>query len=234
MYSTSYVFAGPAELYVDKVKVGWTSGGLKMRMNRSMWFRPSMSGVGHDAAVKQAEEFYISTSMVEATFENLRTAWGLSEAITNTNAASDNKVMHFGGSPTVPTHHIKFRSIDRKLTVVFYKVVAADFGEIGHMRGSEILIPVTFKALLDTTKTIGAQIGYMTQGPSAYEVELTCRVSVKEIRKFLACKLTVRKKTTKALVSRYTTLKQSTKSLVMRESTKVRTTKLLVNRVTVA
>jgi hypothetical protein len=175
MYTLTDVFAGPAYLYVDNKCVGWTRGGVRLRVNKSLWFRPSFSGLGEGEAVKQSEEYYISTVLVESTLANLKMAWGISESIT---VSGDSTRIDFGGSITMPTHSLKFRARNSTLQILFYKVVAVDFGEISYGKGADAFIPVTFRALLDTTKAVGAQLGYIMQGPSFGEKDMAARVTV--------------------------------------------------------
>ena len=174
MHDLTDIFLGSATLYVDEVNVGWTRGGLRMRVNKSLWGRPSFSGLGETELIKQSEEFFISTVLVEATLLNLKQAWGINEAVVG-------RRIDFGGSVTVPTHALRFVTEDNFMQVGFYKVVAVDFGELSFSRKSDSFIPVTFKALLDTTKAVGAQVGYIIRGGSD-DSDLVCSVTVPKIK----------------------------------------------------
>jgi len=192
MYSLTDIIIGPADIYVDNQNVGWTKAGVRIRVNKSMWFRPSFDGLGVSEVVKQTEDFYISTVLSEATLANLKRVWGLAETITNPNDSSSYIRIDFGGGQTVPIHTLKFIARERTLQVIFHKVIAVDFGEIGYFRFSETVMPVTFRALLDITKDVGEQIGYLLQGPSVSENNLILRLSIfKVVRSSFVCSLTI-------------------------------------------
>ena len=140
-----------------------------MRVNKSLWGRPSLSGLGVDEVVKQAEDYYVSTVLVENTMLNLRRAWGINEA-------ASGKRVDFGGSITIPTHTLRFVAEGSFFEAYFYKVIAVDFGEMTFSSRADAFIPVTFRALLDTTKAVGAMIGYIIRGTTGTK-SLVCRVT---------------------------------------------------------
>jgi hypothetical protein len=142
-----------------------------------MWFRPSFSGLGASEVIKRSEEFYISTAMVEHTLKNLKRAWGINEQIAYATATNAHDRLYFGGSTTVPIHRLKFVAKQSTMVAVFYRVVAVDFGEIAYAKNSDTLMPVTFRALLDTSQSVGQQIGYITEGPAYGYSNLVCRVT---------------------------------------------------------
>ena len=219
MYTRTDVFLSGADVYVDGQNVGWTRGGVRLRTNKSMWFRPSMSGLGDEGVVKQSEEFYISTVLVESTFENLKKAWGIAEGITNVSATSLRKRLNFGGSTTVPVHSLKFIARSRTQSIGFYRVVAVDFGEIVYSRNTDAVIPVTFRALLDTTKSVGQQIGYCELGPILGETDFVAKVTVRNnsSTNFIArVGVNFEDRGTKGLVSRVQIHLSSTRSLTSR------------------
>ena len=225
MADVTNLFVGPATLYVDGVNVGWTRGGLRMRVNKSMWARPSLDGLGAESLVKQSEAYYLSTVLVETTMANLRHAWGINEAAVG-------RRVDIGGSTTIPTHTLRFVVKDDFMEAYFYKVSAVDFGEIIYGSSKQdIFIPITFRLLLDTTKAVGAQIGYIIRGTTG-TLDLVARFTVPKIKtNMLYSRTTVRKYGSDDLVSRTTVvyaaavsnvvsrvsvLKQSTKDLVSR------------------
>jgi len=170
MADVSDLFVGPCTLYVDGTSVGWTRGGIRMRVNKSLWARPSFDGLGAEEVIKQSEDYYISTILVETTMANLRRAWGINEAAVG-------RRVDFGGSTTVPTHSLRFIAEGNFFELYLYKVSAVDFGEIAFSPRADAFIPVTFRALLDTTKAVGAQIGYVIRGSSS-TLDLVCRLIV--------------------------------------------------------
>ncbi len=174
MASADNILIGPAELFVDGRNVGWTKGGLRMRISKSLWYRPSLQGLGEDEAVKESEQYIFSTILAENTVENIKLAWGMSESIVNSSPPL--RQLNFGGSSTVPTHVVRFSAAKR--TVVFHKAVAMDFGETIYNKNVEALVPITFRALLDTTKDIGKMIGNFRDGYYDVYNNFMCRVTV--------------------------------------------------------
>lgn len=212
-YDRTNLFVGDCTLYVDGVDVGWTRGGVRMRVNKSLWARPSLSGLGADEMVKQSEEYYVSTVLVETTVLNLRQAWGINEAAVG-------RRVDFGGSTTVPVHTLRFVARDSFFEAYFYKVVAVDFGEVTCGPKGDMYIPATFRALIDTAKAVGAQVGYIIRGASSYS-NLVMRLSVPKIK-------------TNTLWSRVTVVYISgSKDLVCRATVPMIKTRQLVSRVTV-
>lgn len=174
MYNSDNITIGPAELFVDGVNVGWTKGGVSIRTTKSYWYRPSFDGLGDEEAVKESESYYISTILIENTLESLKNAWGIAESINV--SAPPTKRLDFGGSRTVVEHVIRFAATNRR--IIFYKAVAMDFGELAYQKSSESLIPITFRALLDTSKDVGEQVGYIMDGINDVYFNFKCRVTV--------------------------------------------------------
>lgn len=221
------LFVGSSDLYVDDVWVGWTRGGVRLRVNKSLWGRPSFSGLGVDEIVKQSEDFYISTLLVETSLTNLRQAWGINEAAVGFR-------VDFGGSTTIPVHTLRFVAKDGFFESYFYKVVAVDFGEVTFSRTQDAAIPVTFRAILDTNKSVGAQIGYIIRR-LLNQSNLDMRVNVPKIQtKALFVRTLVFKRSSSNVVSRLTvSYSQGSKSLVDRVTVLDEDFKNLVSRLAV-
>ncbi len=249
MYNADKVIIGaPSEVFIDGVNVGWTKGGVRFRNTKSYWYRQSLNGLGAEGAVKEDESFYISTVMVENLLDSVKKAWGLSESIDY--STPEQSKLQFGGSTTIPTHVIRFSGPGRR--VVFYKAIAMDFGEIQYSRSLEVLTPVTFRVLLDTSKSVGNMIGYFLDGVTDKYSNLVCRATIvyapgtKDLvsrvtvvyaanSKNLVCRVTVAYVPgTSNLVSRITVLKETGSNLVSRTTvTQGWLTSNLVSRVTV-
>lgn len=179
MLSTANIFIGPANLYVDGRHVGFTRGGLRMRTNKSMWFRPSLVGMGVKEGVNSSEDYFITTVLLESTLQNLKMAWGIDGDISSPDGTPEYQRLDFGGRVTTPkVHSLKFVSPAQQMMAVFYRVTAVDFGEVQVVKNSETFIPVTFRVLLDETKQQGYQAGYILRGKGFDTSELTMRVSV--------------------------------------------------------
>lgn len=201
MHEVANVIIGPAELYVDGKNVGWTKGGVSLRVNKELWFRDSFDGMGVTEAIKEDESFYVATNFVEATLENFKIAMGLSESMSYPNPGVTR--IDFGGSSdSVPTHTLKFTAVGR--TAIFHKAVAVDFGEISHLRDSESLLPATFRLLIDTTKDIGEQLGYIMEGYTDAYRRIFCRVSVAVVTKDIVLRVKVRAQSSATLICQIT------------------------------
>jgi hypothetical protein len=233
MYTRADIFTGGADVYVDNQNIGWTRGGVRIRVNKSMWFRPSFSGLGADSVVKQSEEFYISTVLVESTIGNLRKAWGIYEGVAELSGSSDRQRLDFGGSTGIWAHSLKFIARSRTLAIGFYKVVAVDFGEITYGKNGDASIPVTFRALLDTTRAVGQQIGYFESSPYLGERALVGRTTVRQLgtRNLVSKVYAIARWMQKNLVARMTVLLASTSSVVSRTTVRKTTGRALVSRV---
>lgn len=218
------LFAGPCVLYIDGVSIGWTRGGIRMRINKSLWGRPSFSGLGVEEVVKQSEDFYISTVLVETTIDNLRKAWGINESAVGLK-------VNFGGSTTIPVHTLQFVADNAFFEAYFYRVVAVDFGEVAFSTKQDAFIPVTFRALLDTSKSPGAQIGYIVRGPRGFS-PLVMQVTVPKYQTSqLQMQVTVYFiPASKELVSRVTSRRSGSKGLVVRVVSRSNSSKSLLVR----
>jgi len=189
------LFVGSCELYIDDEWVGWTRGGIRMRVNKSLWGRPSFYGLGVDEIVKQSEDYYISTILVETTMLNVRRAWGINE--TPSGFRTD-----FGGSITIPVHTLRFIARDGFFEGYFYKAVAVDFGEISFSKTSDASIPVTFRAILDVSKEVGAQIGYVVRR-LLNQSNLVARVTVPKIKTYqLYGRVVIFRRSSKSLINK--------------------------------
>ncbi len=179
MFSTANILMGSAELFVDGKSVGYTRGGLRLRTNKSLWFRPSILSLGVVEGVKTSEEYYINTVLLENTLAQLKKAWGIDGEITSPDGTTSYQKMEFGGRQRpLPVHNLKFISNAQSTLAVFYKVVSMDFGEVNLVKNSESFIPVTFRVLLDETKSPGAQVGYILRGLNWGAGDLQARVTV--------------------------------------------------------
>lgn len=192
-FSTANIFTGPANLYVDGKHVGYTKGGLRLRVNKSLWFRPSINNLGDIEGIKSSEEFYVSTVLIENTLELLKKAWSIDGDYTSPDGSNLYRRIDFGGKHNVlPVHSLKLIANQAQMMVVFHRVVAADFGEISFLKSQEASIPVTFRVLLDETKLDGQQLGYIVTGNKFDVNDLLCSLTITgkvRGRKSLVCRV---------------------------------------------
>lgn len=162
MGTVSNILVGPASLSVDSSDVGYTSGGVKFGPLKDIWMRPSLKGVGSKEAVLLDQKFIIATHLAEATFKNLKLAWGMD--VSDASTTTENKC-YFGGGSDISYHTVemvgKAPGSGKSRTVHFYRVCSVEFGQMEFSRSRETLIPVTFEALLDENKNPTAQTGWI-------------------------------------------------------------------------
>lgn len=152
---------GAGNLAVDFSDVGFTTGGVRLRVVKDLWMRPSMSGVGAEEAVLLDQRFMVSAYLAEPTADNLKIAWGMqvSDAVYGTGIK-----FYFGGKSDLTYHVVEFTGNapnGKDRTVHFYRACAVEFGELVYRKGREAVLPVNFEVLLDTSKNPGAQMGYL-------------------------------------------------------------------------
>ena len=162
MGSSVNVIVGKSNLSVDGSDVGFTQGGVRIRVVKDLWERPSLKGVGISAVVKLDERFIVSTYLAEPTLTNIINAWDL-----NTSDLSDGGVIKkgFGGGSDVTEHTLVFTGSapgeGKTRKVGFYKVVSCDFGDILNSPSKPVIVPCSFEALLDENKGHGNMVGYI-------------------------------------------------------------------------
>lgn len=152
--------------------VGYTRGGVNLER----------TGTFHDVDVDQefspvltfmsAERMVVRTNLAEATQENLKLAWGLSDAITSSdfsdvdgNSYSGNAVQ-FGGpglTEDLPEYSIIFKGkapgTDKVRLIRFHRCIAVDFGNIVHQKNAETVVPAAFLCLADSNRPNNKRVG---------------------------------------------------------------------------
>lgn len=161
MGTVGNIVLGSGSLSVDASDVGFTAGGVHLRVIKDQWMRPSMSGIGAEEAVLLDQRFMVSTYLAEPTAENLKIAWGMqvSDAVYGSGIK-----FYFGGKSDITYHELEFTGKapnDKDRLVHFYRACAIEFGELGYRKGREVILPVNFEVLLDVDRNPGAQVGYL-------------------------------------------------------------------------
>jgi len=161
-FDVGAVLVGSGTLTLDGNALGWTRNGVTLNIDEEAFFVEDIDQlVGAIKAVKTNETVTVATELVEATLANIKRGWGVDTAIDT--GTPNKEILKFGGDLTMPEHTLVFSGIapgtNKARQITLHKVVSVDYGEIAAMKGDETVVPVTFRALLDTTLPVGEQVG---------------------------------------------------------------------------
>jgi len=151
MADSSNIIIGAASLAIDGVDVGYTQGGITMRKANELTEIDADQLAGVARKVTTFERMFISTTMLEATRENMQKI--MNEPTGNLTGSQ----LSFGSaSPTTPEYVLtitgKAPGSATTRTYTFYRAIPVD--EVEHMIGSRdtaSVIPVGFELLKDDT-----------------------------------------------------------------------------------
>jgi hypothetical protein len=121
----------------------------------------------------------LRATVAELKTANLRLALGINDAVLSSSsypaydptsfsaAGASYDILHFGGSKDVDELNLRFEhtkaDTDRKIVVVMYKVVAMPEITIPFSEEEVILHDMAFKALHDTSRSEGDQMGFVAE-----------------------------------------------------------------------
>jgi hypothetical protein len=147
------ILIGSGTLVIGDRDLGYTRGGVTLAKSGD-FLEVTPDQVTYPIITQKTTESYqISTELLEITLDNIKLAWGESADV-----ESESLVL---GAPTVDVSEFQlvFNGIAPKTggeygerTITFHRVVAMEYGDIGHTRDGESVIPVTFTALYDETE----------------------------------------------------------------------------------
>lgn len=149
MANPDNIIIGPAQLLIDGINVGYTSGGVTLRKSEDYLDieADQLKGVARKEIT--GERMFLNTTLLEATLEHMRIA--MAEAVSQTWSGS---ALAFGAANPVVVEHVLTvtgEGIDTKTrTYTFYRAVKID--EVEHMIGARdqvSQIPIGFELLKD-------------------------------------------------------------------------------------
>ena len=155
------VIVGAGELEVDGVNVGYTQDGVTIAYERTIYEVEADQTPCEIKRKRTKEVVTISTTLLEATLENLKMIWGVGGTVTSGDGTSELK---FGcESPCdEPEHALWFSGPGPNCKTRFieiYKAFSMETGEHSYTKDSVTRIPVVFKAIMDSTKSAGQKYG---------------------------------------------------------------------------
>lgn len=156
------ILVGAGSVEVNDSDIGFTTGGVTLRLIRNMWHRPNVDGLGYSESVKLNETFMVATQLTEATINNLIRAWDLQ--VSDLQEAGYTSY-RFGGHSDVSVHSVTFKGqapgVNKKREVSFYKCSAIEFGELQHSKEQETVIPIVLQVFADTSKNSNYSMGFI-------------------------------------------------------------------------
>ncbi len=182
VYNNKNVLIGAGTLWVNGANMGWTKDGVEIEHTGEFYFVEVDQEPSPVKGAQIGEGYKIKTNLVELTLENLKIAWGIDNEIDDTGTAG-RRILKFGGASTdlVEKELVvkgKAPGTDRERTITFYKVISVDFGTMVMNKNAEAVTPVTFQALIDSSKPAGEQIGEFSDQTTDGTKNLVSRVTV--------------------------------------------------------
>lgn len=148
------LLVGAGTLEVDSVGVGYTDGGVSVALEKEYFDLEADQSIGILGKVKTKERCLIKTNLSEPTITNLATVWDTPKQDANT--------LSFGGNDTVDEVELVFSGTgpnSTTRTVTIYKAVSIESGEHSYLKNGMTMIPVTFEAIIDTSKSANVRYG---------------------------------------------------------------------------
>lgn len=160
-FSESNIIVGPAELSLSGVNVGYTQGGVTLRKSEEFFDVEADQLKGVIKKEVTMERMFLTTTMVEATFSNMRKA--MQEAAAQEWSGS---ALGFGSANPVVTEHtlsVTGNGVDGLTrTYTFFRAIAID--EVEHLIGARdaaSIVPIGFELLKDPAQ--GSKFGFVVE-----------------------------------------------------------------------
>lgn len=168
MADSNNIITGPATLCVDGSDMGLTTGGVNIRFERSFVETEADQIIGIAKRSLQMERIFVATTLLEATLENLRIAFGLPEA-----SLTGGTVLCLGynSSCGLNEHSIVVKGPGVGCgcrTFVFERATSISTPEYNMQRTQEVQIAVEFEVFKDETT---GQFGCIYDGCTFQEAQ---------------------------------------------------------------
>ena len=136
------------------VALAYTRGGVSINCDESINWVDVDQEIGAVDGILVDEVYTMKTNIAEALLINLEIAW---------NASLTTQTITFGGGTlteladvtAIGTGEASFPT----RTVTFFKAISIDRAELSFVKDDVTLVPITLRAIVDTTKAAGATIG---------------------------------------------------------------------------
>lgn len=159
-YSADNVLIGAGDLYVDGINVGYTRDGVTFAFERTVYDVMADQANAPVKSVKTQEVLNVSTTLLEATLENLRLVWDIPGTV---QVGVGEKTLFFGGGGDQMTEHevifVGNAPGGYTRTITLWRCVSVESGEHSYQKEEETRVPATFRALEDPTKEPGQTLG---------------------------------------------------------------------------
>lgn len=156
--SAENIIVGPANIEVDFVDLGYTKGGIEIRHEKSFVDVEADQVVGTVFKAYSSTKMFIKTTLLEATDDNLKIAWGMSSgSLSSVSEAPEHHVKVIGKKPGTGNNTREFE---------FTRCVQIADGAINMTREEESSIEVEFEALKACDNTFGNLATIQTQIPN--------------------------------------------------------------------
>jgi len=157
--NSNQIIVGPAQMFIDGVDVGFTTGGVTLRKATDWLDVEADQTKGVMRKEPTMERMFVSTTMLEATRDNMRRA--MNEAATQ---AWSGSALALGSPNPVAVEHtvtlIGTGPSGKTRTYVFTRAIASE--EVEHMAGARDAVsslPIGMELLKD--ENYGSTFGYM-------------------------------------------------------------------------
>lgn len=155
MGTVANLLVGAGTISLGDVDVGYTDDGLTIGLEKEFVDLEADQSIGILGKVKVREVCLIKTNLLEPTLTNLNKIWDAGTVSSG--------ILSFGGNSQVTEHELVFvgtaPGTDVTRTVTIYKAVSIEPGEHSYKKGEKTMIPVTFQAIIDTSKPVNQRYG---------------------------------------------------------------------------
>jgi len=152
----NFIKGAPLAVYVDGAYVGQTHGGLNMSHPVETSDIESDQSLVPLRTIKIKEEFTVTVPLGEVSLENIKRIWGLSATI------SADRMLTFGGDTDLPIQEVMIflpAGSSKEWSMQLYRCTITSPGDLNWNRDDQVDLPLQIKALADTSRTAGDQVG---------------------------------------------------------------------------
>jgi hypothetical protein len=150
----------PEAVYIEGLFMGHTHGGATIAHGVETSDIEVDQSLFPLRAIKSGETIEVTVPLAELTLENLKEIWGISASIEELGA--DRRRLTFGGDQDITEKTVMLvlpGPGGQEFALTLYRCAVTGPGDLSFTKGDQVDLPLQIKALADTSRAVGDQIG---------------------------------------------------------------------------
>jgi hypothetical protein len=135
--------------------LAYTRGGVSINCDESINWVDVDQEIGAVDGILVDEVYTMKTNIAEALLINIEVAWDVGDLTLQTIKFGGGTLTELATVTAIGTGEASYPT----RTVTFFKAISIDRAELSFVKDDITLVPVTLRALVDTSKSAGEQIG---------------------------------------------------------------------------